>query len=215
MSPAPTVVAFGLAVLTLTACGEPYRLHPPRADELGALDAAGRPLLTSLGYAGPRSRCKVGVVMNDVEGRLLEVGPPTSPESCLVVYATTGVLELPRSELQALFAHALAHLQLGHRAETGRRVFTSAGRDGSMRITQTRPFSATEEAEADRFAVRLLRTVNPGPTGPTCTALTDLFDRLATEQPRWTEWTDQHPVSATRPSEARAACTAELRHPAS
>ena len=84
------------------------------------------------------------------------------------VFLTTGALTLPRAELRAVFAHSLAHLQLGHSAMTGRRVSTRTGRGSSATFDQRHLYTAEEETEADRYAARLLNTVAPG--GPGCPA---------------------------------------------
>ena len=196
---------WGVILVALGACAETYKLRPIREDELATLGAATRPLMTHLAYAGPQARCKTPVSMNDIQARYVTIVPPVAAEHCMLVALTTGVLSLPPAELRAVFAHSLAHLQLGHQAKTGRRVSTRIGRDSSLQFRQAHIYTVEEEAEADRYAAQLLSTVAPGGSG--CLALAEALDRMTAEGDRWSEWTEQHPMTPTRASAARGFCS--------
>jgi hypothetical protein len=192
-----------LVAVALTACATSDRLRAPTAGETGAIDLATRGVLTELGYFGSVTRCRVGLAVNDVAECSIEVAAPVSPEHCVIVYATAGVLELSPTELRALFAHGLAHLRLPQ-TTPGRRVTTSTGRGGAIQFTLPRSYTDAEEAEADREAVRVLERVAPGGAG--CRTLADVLDRVRAEGSRWSAWTDQHPVTAGRLSAVRTLC---------
>jgi len=191
--------------VTFAACATSDRLRAPTAGEMGAVDLATRGLLAELGYFGSVTRCRVGLAVNDVAERSIEVAAPVSPEHCVIIYATTGVLELSPTDLRALFAHGLAHLRLPQ-ATPGRRVTTSTGRGGAVRFTLPRSYTDDEEAAADREAVGLLERVAPGGAG--CRTLADVLDRVSSEGARWSAWTDQHAMTAGRPTALRALCDA-------
>jgi hypothetical protein len=194
-----------VALLTLTACAERYKLRAVRSDEAPILTAASSALLASTGY---RARnCKIAAAINDVQDRALDLRPASSSEYCFALYATRGVLDVPPAELRALFAHDLAHLQLGHQTTTGRRVSTRLGAGTVTEGKQAHIYTAEEETDADRYAARLLNGVAPG--GPACQALGDLLERVGAESARWSEWTDQHPLAATRAVAAREFCKRE------
>jgi hypothetical protein len=192
-----------LVAVALAACATSDRLRAPTAGETGAVDLATRGLLTELGYFGSVTRCRVDLAVNDVTERSIEVAAPVSPEHCVIVYATAGVLELSPTELRALFAHGLAHLRLPQ-VTPGRRVTTSTGRGGAMRFTLPRSYTDDEEAAADREAVQLLERVAPGGAG--CRTLADVLERVRSEGPRWSAWTDRHAMTAGRPAAVRALC---------
>jgi hypothetical protein len=194
-----------VALLALTACAERYKLRAVRSDEAPILTTASSALLASTGY---RARnCKIAAAINDVQDRALDLRPSSSAEFCFALYATRGVLDVPPAELRALFAHDLAHLQLGHQTTTGRRVSTRLGGGSAAESRQQRLYTAEEETEADRYAARLLNGVAPG--GPACLALGDLLERIGAESARWSEWTDQHRFAATRAVAAREFCRSE------
>jgi hypothetical protein len=194
----------GLLVLAvvLAACGSAYKIRPIQLDESAALTLAADPLLKHVGLIGPRRSCTMGVTLNDVPERLLEVLPGVGSESCLGFYVSSGALALPPAELRALIAHGLAHLVLGH-------ARTSATASGSSQArargyVQPRRHPAEEEAEADREAARLL-TAAAG--SGACAGLSEVLERAAAEGDRWSEWTDQHPLAPARAAAARRACS--------
>src|SRR5205814_1866103 len=152
-------------VLVLAACGQAYKLRPLNPDETNGLAAAANPLLRQLGYIRAQSSCQFGTSLNDVPNRQLEVSRPTTADTCLLFYMTTGALGLPREELRALIAHSLGHLHLDHATTTGRRVSTRMGGGFSTTGAQARLYTAEEETAADRYAAGLLRTASPGPSG--------------------------------------------------
>lgn len=69
-------------------------------------------------------------------------------------------------------------------------------------------FSRADEAEADRFAARLL-VMAGGREG--CLALVSLFERLATEDQGSGGWLSTHPAAGARAEQARATCLGEPR----
>jgi hypothetical protein len=192
-----------LAGLALAGCGEAYHLRPPLPDESATLRAASAALLVHVGYIRPQSACKIALVVNDVDGRDLEAHPSSSPQVCLVLFATRGVLDVTQPELQALVAHGVAHLQLGHATTAGRRATTGIGHVGAMSAEQRRLYTEEEETEADRYAARLLNTM---PRGGDCPALGAVLERIAGEGARWSEWVGQHPSAAGRAATARGFC---------
>jgi hypothetical protein len=132
-----------------------------------------------------------------------------SPEYCLQFVVTPGALGLPRPEVRALVAHGLAHVELGHRTTTGRRIPTRLGRYGAMPGEQQRLYTVEEEAAADRYAARLLNSVSLEPGGADCLALGAALERAAVERERWSEWTEMHPIGPTRAATARGYCRTE------
>ena len=84
--------------------------------------------------------------------RSISISRPTTADTCLLFYMTTGALGLPREELRALIAHSLGHLHLDHATTTGRRVSTRMGGGFSTTGAQARLYTAEEETAADRYA---------------------------------------------------------------
>jgi Zn-dependent protease with chaperone function len=185
-----------LAVL-VTACGGGYKIRPITLEESAALQAAADPLTRRAGLG----RCRMAVTVNDVPSRTLEVLPPPTAEFCLAFTVTSATLALPPAELRALVAHGLAHLELGHSS-------TAAASSGSSRArargyTQARHYTAEEETSADRQAARLL--IDAGGT-PACAGLAAVLERAVAEGERWSDWTDQHPLTPARAAAARGEC---------
>jgi hypothetical protein len=200
-------LVLALAVLVLGGCAERYHFRPLRPDEAAILIAASSGLLPQVGYLGAGPSCQIGAAINEVPARDVEVLPATSPDDCVLIYATTGALDLPQRELRALVAHGLAHLALGHARTTGRRVSTSGRRATATGDPQQRIYSTQEETEADRYAARLLNVTAPGGAG--CPALGEVLDRVSAEGSRWSEWTVQHPHTAARAAAALRLCASE------
>jgi len=196
------MLALALAAVLLPGCAERYKMRPIRREEATILSAASSGLLPRVNYLGGRPDCHIGVAVDEANRRDLEVLPPTVAEDCMLVYATPPVLQLPQGELRALIAHGVAHLALGHQRTTGRRI-TATGRWATAEkgVPQQRTYSPAEETEADRYAARLLADACPG--------LSVLLERVRTEADRWTEWTAQHPLTATRPAAARGFCESQ------
>jgi Zn-dependent protease with chaperone function len=174
-------------------------MRPIRREEAAVLSAASSGLLARVNYLGGRPDCHIGVAVDEASRRDVEVLPPTVAEDCMLVYATTPALQLPQAELRALIAHGVAHLALGHDHTTGRRI-TTTGRWATAEkgVPQERIYSPAEEAEADRYAARLL--------ADGCPALAMLLERVRSEADRWSRWTEQHPVTSARSAAARGAC---------
>jgi len=119
---------------------------------------------------------------------------PGSATPCLhfTLALTEGALaRLSVDALRAIFAHELGHIYRGHA--------------GSRReVGQT-----DKEREADRFAVDLLRKLEPRYPGA-CLALAEVLT-LLTEAPG-RAWLSTHPSPERRAQEARAGC-ARAREP--
>jgi Zn-dependent protease with chaperone function len=196
------LLALAVAVVLLAGCVERYKIRPIRPEEATLLSAASGGLLARVHYLGGRPDCHIGVAVDEANRRDLEVLPPTVEEDCMLVYATAPTLQLPPTELRALIAHGVAHLALGHERTTGRRL-TASGRSATAEkgVPQDRIYSPAEEAEADRYAVRLLADGCPG--------LAIVLDRVRTEADRWTRWTEQHPLTPTRVAAARGFCASQ------
>jgi len=193
-----------LAALVLGGCAERYHFRPLRDDEAAVLVAASSGLLPPVDYLGAGPSCQIGAAINEVPVRDAEMLPATSPADCVLIYATTGALDLPQRELRALMAHGLAHLALGHARTTGRRVSFSGRRATAEGDPQQRIYSVQEETEADRYAARLLNAAGLGGAG--CLALGEVLDRVRAEGGRWSAWTEQHPLGETRAASARTFC---------
>jgi len=193
-----------LAALVLGGCAERYHFRPLRDDEAAVLVAASSGLLPPVDYLGAGPSCQIGAAINEVPVRDVEMLPATSPADCVLIYATTGALDLPQRELRALMAHGLAHLALGHARTTGRRVSFSGRRATAEGDPQQRIYSVQEETEADRYAARLLNAAGLGGAG--CLALGEVLDRVRAEGGRWSAWTEQHPLGETRAASARTFC---------
>jgi len=197
-------LVLALAVLVGGGCAERFHFRPLRGDEAAILSAASSGLLPQVGYLGAGPSCQIGAAINEVPARDVEVLPATSPDDCVLIYVTTGALDLPQRELRALMAHGLAHLALGHARTTGRRVSTSGRRATATGDPQQRIYSAQEETEADRYAARLLNVTAVGGAG--CPALGEVLARIRAEGGRWSAWTEQHPLGETRAASARGFC---------
>jgi len=96
------------------------------------------------------------VQVNDIEARDARVAPGTTGADCqhVRVYVTGGALQaLPPAELQALFAHELAHVHRGHTIGARQHtVVRGGGRGSALVMEQDRVFTAEEESTADAFA---------------------------------------------------------------
>jgi Zn-dependent protease with chaperone function len=100
--------------------------------------------------------------------------------------------------LRAVLAHELGHIQLGHLE--GRRT---RGQTAIFRPL-TAAFDRQQEADADRFAVDLLRRIEPRQPGA-CVSLVYVFALLA-EQPLGSGWLASHPSPDGRAEAALARC---------
>jgi len=171
----------------------------------------------------------LGVLVSD---RLnAAVGPGrTVPCASFHLLVSEGALRtLPEDSLQAMLAHELGHVHLGHFAQaesrqrqreradpepgdSERTVDMVAVADGGAMTTPElamRALRREDEAEADQFAATLLRRVGGAHGRQTCLALVDLLARLeARGQPRPAEWLATHPSPARRAETIRAGCEA-------
>ena len=200
-------VALVLMIQINVGCAPPLRRSATRTAseaETRILSEAIRPLLEELNYPLPQRAedCRVGLTILASPAINASAGPgKTSP--CL--FFTLGVSEgamrrLSVDMLRAILAHELGHVQLGHFDGT-------KTRDGTPVIVRaiTRAFGGTEEKEADRFAVDLLRKIEPRYRGA-CLALVYVFALLA-EQPQVRgAWLSTHPSPERRAETALAGC---------
>ena len=182
----------------LAACGGGYKIRPITLEESAALQIAADPLVRQVGLG----RCTMAVTLNDVPSRTLEVLPSPSPEFCLGFTVTSSTLSLPLDELRALVAHGISHLQLEH----ARTVSSPSGSSRALArgYTQARSFTAQEETSADQQAARLLTTAAGGEA---CAGLAKVLERAVAEGERWSDWTEQHPLTPARAAAARGLCT--------
>jgi len=101
--------------------------------------------------------------------------------------------------LRAVLAHELGHVQLGHLEARRERGATPA-----IFRPLTAAFDRRMEAEADRFAIDLLRRLEPHQPGA-CIALVHVLSLLMAEQPLG-GWLSGHPSPDGRAEAALAGC---------
>jgi len=194
-----------LLVVTLAACATagrpPGRL--PSDEEVRVLEQAIRPLLEELDYPWPRTStdCRVGLTIWQSSAINASIGPGRSAAPCqyFLLGVTEGALSrLPVDMLRAILAHELGHLRV-------RPVQDEPGSPAILRPI-TRAFSQREETEADRFAVSLLRRIEPRYPGA-CMALVYVFGVLEEQQAGGrVPWLAAHPSSARRGETALTEC---------
>jgi predicted Zn-dependent protease len=201
------VVALVLMIPIIVGCASPLRRWPTRhasASETRVLTEAIRPLLEELDYPLPRrpEDCRVGLAIL-VSPAINAAAGPGGTTPCL--FFTIGVTEGAMSRLsvdmlRAILAHELGHVQLGH--FDGKKT-----RDGTPVIVRavSRAFGGTEEKEADRFAVALLRKIEVRHRGA-CLALVYVFALLAEQRQAPGAWLSTHPSSERRAETALAGC---------
>ena len=193
-----------VALVLLSACA-PARRYPSRAPteaEIRVLDQAVKPLVEELDPATRAAirNCPIGLVIIPLPAInaatwLGDAGrcPP------FTLGVTEGMLRrLSPDVLRAVLAHELGHVQLGH---------LEARRQRGAKPAIFRPLTAAldrrVEAEADRFAVDLLRRLEPHHPSA-CIALVDALSLMA-EQPVG-GWLSSHPAPDGRAEAALAGC---------
>jgi hypothetical protein len=89
--------------------------------------------------------------------------------------------------------------------EHSRAASTSSGSSRALArgYTATRNYTAEEETSADRQAARLLTTAAGSAA---CAGLARVLERSSAEGERWSDWTDQHPLTPGRAAAARTLC---------
>ena len=194
-----------LTLALLSACASARRIpaRAPTSAEIRVLAQAVRPLLEALEADGRSARrdCPIGLVI--IQLPAINAGarlgdPARCPAFTLGV--TEGMLRrLPLDMLRAVLAHELGHVQLGHLEARHQRGPTPA----IFRLL-TSAFDRQQEAEADRFAVDLLRRLEPRQPGA-CVAFVYVLALLA-EQPPGAGWLSTHPSPDGRAEAALAGC---------
>ena len=234
------LLALGLAS---AACATSPRSDPPPVkvrlaslEERALIVRVLGPLLVALDYpldgAADDLRLKdgclisVGVLISDRLNAAVGPGRPSPCVSFHLLVSEAALRTLPERTLQAMLAHELGHVHLGHFAQAVDRQRLQESWDPTLSGTTPesvdlvavtdsgtvtavspevamRALKREDEAEADQFAAALLRRVGA------CLALVDLFDRLGTRnQPRPAEWLATHPSPARRADAIRAECEA-------
>ena len=195
------VLMAGIVAGCATTPSRRFVTRPASEAELRVLTQAVRPLLQELDYPLPRrpDDCRVGLMII-VSPAINAVAGPGKTSPCL--FFTLGVTEPALSRLsvdmlRAMFAHELGHVQLGH---------FGAKKTGVAMIFRhvTYAFDRGQEEDADRFAVQLLRKIEPQYPGA-CLALVHVFALLA-EQPGPSAWLTTHPSPERRADRALAGC---------
>lgn len=200
-------VAFVLVSAIIVGCAAPsrrFRTRQASDAETRVLTEAIRPLLQELDYPPPRraNDCRVGLVV--IVSPAINAGArPGQAAPCLffTLAVTEGAVQrLSVDMLRAMLAHELGHVQLGH-------FDAKKARAGTPIIFRpvSRVFGGAQEEEADRFAVQLLRKINPQHPGA-CLALVHVFALLAEQPSAPGAWLSVHPSSARRADTALAGC---------
>jgi Zn-dependent protease with chaperone function len=236
-----------VAVLLAGCATAPREAAPLRAGGLreAADDERGRVarlLAPLVGLSGlrPGRECPIalGVIrtpaVNAAVGRR-----PGCPDSFALALSEGAFERLTDLELQAMLAHELGHVRLGHfdRAQARARLRDTTGPTlgvvaavvsalpfvgpivgvGVTAAQAVAPFgvelgvkafSRRDEAEADRFAARLLERTG-GATG--CLALASLFERLESGGSSEAVWLSTHPSPADRAETTRTYCAGDRR----
>jgi Zn-dependent protease with chaperone function len=193
-----------VALVLLSACA-PVRRYPARAPteaEIRVLVQAVKPVFEELDPATRAAigRCPAGLVII----RLPAINAATwlgDASRCppFTFGVTEGMLRrLSPDMLRAVLAHELGHVQLGHLEARRERGATPA-----IFRPLTAAFDRRMEAEADQFAVDLLRRLEPHQPGA-CIALVHALSLMA-EQPVGA-WLSSHPSPAGRAEAALAGC---------
>jgi len=199
-------VAWLVALVLISACTPP-RLIPTRAPtdaEIRVLEQAVKPLLEELDPATRPARrdCPMGlaIVQSPTINAVAHLGDRAGECSDFAIGVTEGMLRrLSLDMLRAILAHELGHIQLGHLQARRER-----GQIAPIFRPLTVAFDRRQEAEADRFAVDLLRRIEPRHPGA-CVALVYVFALLA-EQPLGSAWLASHPSPDGRAEATLARC---------
>jgi Zn-dependent protease with chaperone function len=169
-----------LALLSACASTSPVHVRPATPDETRGVQQALVPLLGAL---EPPLAVDCPIGLGIVPAREINAGVALAQtkSGCqsLALVVTEGTLRrLTLEMLRAILAHELGHVRLGH---------LQARRERGATPAVLRPFTVSfdraQEADADRFAVGLLRRLEPRQPGA-CVALVYVLAQLA-DQPGW------------------------------
>jgi Peptidase family M48 len=191
------------ALLLVSACtsGARYAARAPTDPETRRVAEALGPLLEELDGA-IRGDCPIGLLI--IQSRAVNAGVrlPQSGQPCppFILGVTDGMLQrLPVAMLRAILAHELGHVRLGH---------LEARQERGAAATMMRPLAAAfdrqQEAEADRFAIDLLRRLERRHPDA-CMGLVYALALLA-EQPSGSGWLASHPSPDRRAERVLAGC---------
>ena len=191
-----------LALMLLAGCASTSRMtvRPATPEETRGVQQALVPLVGALDPPLALD-CPIGLGIVPARAINAGIGLATTKSGCqsLALVVTEGTLrKLPLDMLRAILAHELGHLRLGH---------LEARRERGPTPAVLRPFTVSfdraQEAEADRFAVALLRRLEPRQPGA-CVALVYVLAQLA-DQPGWLS---THPSPDRRAESVLAGCNA-------
>jgi Zn-dependent protease with chaperone function len=196
-----------LVVATLSACASAPRSQPVRAPTEAELRTVEQALVPLLPLLDPPLKLDcplgLGVIRSTSINAGVAMARPGSGCPTFSLLVTDGALQrLPLDMLRAVLAHELGHVRLGH-LEARRERGTTA----SVRGPFSAAFDRRQEAEADRFAVQLLRRLE-GERPDACVALVYVFSVLA-EQPAGAGWLAAHPSPDRRAETVMAGCNGQ------
>jgi len=188
-----------VALLSACASTTTVRVRPGTAEETRGVQQALVPLL---GVLDPPLALDCPIGLGIVPAREINAGVALAKakSGCqsLALVITEGTFRrLTLDMLRAILAHELGHVRLGH--------LEARRAHGEIHTVFTRAFERAQEVEADRFAVALLRKLEPRYPG-SCIALVYVL-ALLTEQPAGpNRWLATHPSPERRADTARAGC---------
>ena len=196
-----------LVPLVLVSACAPARRMPtrtPTSAEIHVLEQVAKPLAEEFDPAAwPALRgCSIGLVIiqSPAINAVARLGDRAGECPALTIGVTEGMFRrLSLDMLRAVLAHELGHIQLGHLE--GRRT---RGQTAAIFRPMTAAFDRRQEAEADRFAVDLLRRIEPRHPRA-CVALVYVFALLA-EPPLGSAWLASHPSPDGRAEATLARC---------
>ena len=196
-----------LVVATVSACASAPISQPMRAPSEAELQTVEQALVPLLPLLDPPLKldCPLGLGVIRSTSINAGVGLARQGSGCptFSLLVTDGALQrLPVAMLRAVLAHELGHVRLGH-LEARRERGTTA----SVRGPFTAAFDRRQEAEADRFAVQLLRRLEREHPDA-CVALVYVFSVLA-EQPAGAGWLSAHPSPDRRAETVMAGCNGQ------
>jgi Zn-dependent protease with chaperone function len=239
MTPGLRAVAGGVLALALTACASapprpPAQIREATADEQKVLARLVGTLVVRSGGVNTAA-CPIGLGILVTPMISAGVGPSTRcPESFNLMVTDTALTQLDLLQLQAMLAHEIGHVRLGHlarskeRAETRQTTSTAlsvAGAlanaiplvgplvSGSIMVAQVvAPVGV--ELGVQAFSRRdeteadefAARLMQKVAGSPGCLALVALFERLDAAGSASGGWLSSHPSARSRADATRALC---------